>query len=59
MPGIWMKDFGFECSEPLVVTEKGCELFLNLRKELFSNRETVVIRKEKQDRRDGNGPRSL
>ncbi len=36
MPGIWMKDFGFECSEPLVVTEKGCELFLNFERKLFS-----------------------
>jgi Xaa-Pro dipeptidase len=34
--GIWMKDFGFECSEPLVVTEKGCELFLNFERKLFS-----------------------
>ncbi len=25
MPGVWLDEFGFECSEPIVVTEKGCE----------------------------------
>ena len=35
MPGIWLKDFGFECSEPLVVTGSGCELFLNFERKLF------------------------
>ena len=35
MPGIWLKDFGFECSEPLVVTENGCDLFLNFERKLF------------------------
>lgn len=36
MPGIWMKDFGFECSEPVAVTDSGCEPFLNFERKLFS-----------------------
>jgi Xaa-Pro dipeptidase len=29
MPGIWEDDLGFESSEPLLVTETGCEPFMN------------------------------
>ena len=29
MPGIWEDDMGFESSEPFLVTEKGCEPFMN------------------------------
>lgn len=29
MPGIWEDDLGFESSEPFLVTENGCETFMN------------------------------
>lgn len=35
MPGIWLDTYGFECSEPLLVTEKGCELFMDFERKLF------------------------
>ena len=28
MPGIWLDDYGFECSEPVLITESGCEKFI-------------------------------
>jgi Xaa-Pro dipeptidase len=35
MPGIWEKDFGFECSEPIRVTESGCEPLTDFPRKLF------------------------
>ena len=35
MPGIWMDEFGFECSEPIQVTDNGCETFVNFPRKLF------------------------
>jgi Xaa-Pro dipeptidase len=35
MPGIWIEKFGFECSEPIRVTDTGCETFVNFARELF------------------------
>jgi Xaa-Pro dipeptidase len=35
MPGIWVEQFGFECSEPICVTETGCETFVNFERTLF------------------------
>ena len=35
MPGVWLDKFGFECSEPIVVTETGCECFVNYPRELI------------------------
>jgi Xaa-Pro dipeptidase len=35
MPGIWEKDFGFECSEPIRVTENGCEPLTHFPRKLF------------------------
>jgi ectoine hydrolase len=35
MPGIWIDKFGFECSEPIRVTETGCETFVNFPRKLF------------------------
>ncbi len=35
MPGIWLKDYGFENSEPLLITEKGCEKFIDFPQKLF------------------------
>ena len=35
MPGIWLDKFGFECSEPFLVTEKGCEKFIDFPQKLF------------------------
>jgi Xaa-Pro dipeptidase len=29
MPGVWLDEFGFECSEPIVVTDKGCECLVS------------------------------
>jgi len=28
MPGIWLDAYGFECSEPVLITETGCEKFV-------------------------------
>jgi Xaa-Pro dipeptidase len=33
--GMWMDDYGFECSESLRVTEKGCETFADFPRKLF------------------------
>ena len=35
MPGIWMDEFGFECSEPIRVTDNGCESFVKFPRKLF------------------------
>ena len=35
MPGIWLDNYGFECSEAIVVTENGCECFIDLERSLF------------------------
>ncbi|MDR0355906.1 MAG: M24 family metallopeptidase [Deltaproteobacteria bacterium] len=35
MPGVWLDEFGFECSEPIVVTETGCECLVNYPRELI------------------------
>lgn len=35
MPGIWLDEFGFENSEPFVVTEDGCETFADFPRKLF------------------------
>ncbi|MDR1657589.1 MAG: M24 family metallopeptidase [Deltaproteobacteria bacterium] len=35
MPGVWLDEFGFECSEPIVVTEKGCECLVSFPRELI------------------------
>jgi ectoine hydrolase len=34
MPGIWLDAYGFECSEPVLITEKGCEKFVEFPQEL-------------------------
>lgn len=36
MPGIWMDTFGFECSEPILVTETGCECLATMERRIFS-----------------------
>lgn len=36
MPGIWLDNYGFECSEPFLVTENGCECFMDIERKLFS-----------------------
>jgi Xaa-Pro dipeptidase len=35
MPGIWLETYGFECSEPVLITESGCEKFIEFPQELF------------------------
>ncbi|MFW6223786.1 MAG: M24 family metallopeptidase [Spirochaetota bacterium] len=35
MPGIWLDTYGFECSEPFLVTEDGCEKFIEYPQKLF------------------------
>jgi ectoine hydrolase len=35
MPGIWLETYGFECSEPLLITENGCENFIEFPQKLF------------------------
>jgi ectoine hydrolase len=35
MPGIWLDQFGFECSEPIRVTPTGCEPFVKFDRRLF------------------------
>ena len=35
MPGIWLKNFGFECSEPILVTDNACKPFLDFERKLF------------------------
>jgi Xaa-Pro dipeptidase len=36
MPGIWLETYGFECSEPILVTETGCEKFIEFPQKLFA-----------------------
>jgi ectoine hydrolase len=35
MPGIWLETYGFECSEPLLITENGCENFIEFPQKLI------------------------
>lgn len=35
MPGIWLDSYGFECSEPLLITSTGCEKFIEFPQQLF------------------------
>jgi len=35
MPGIWLENYGFECSEPILVTENGCKKFIDFPQKLF------------------------
>ncbi len=35
MPGIWLDTYGFECSEPVLITESGCEPFVSFERKLF------------------------
>jgi Xaa-Pro dipeptidase len=35
MPGIWLETYGFECSEPVLITESGCEKFIEFPQKLF------------------------
>jgi ectoine hydrolase len=35
MPGIWLDNYGFECSEPVLVTDSGCEKFIDFPQQLF------------------------
>ena len=35
MPGIWLKTYGFECSEPVLLTNDGCEKFIEFPQKLF------------------------
>lgn len=35
MPGIWLDTYGFECSEPFLVTEQGCEKLIEYPQKLF------------------------
>lgn len=36
MPGVWLDEFGFECSEPVVVTERGCDCLVDFPRRLFT-----------------------
>jgi ectoine hydrolase len=38
MPGIWMDTYGFECSEPVLITDNGCEAFIDFPQKLFVKR---------------------
>ena len=38
MPGIWLDTYGFECSEPVLITETGCETFIAFPQQLFVKR---------------------
>jgi Xaa-Pro dipeptidase len=35
MPGIWLETYGFECSEPLLITDNGCDKFVEFPQKLF------------------------
>jgi len=35
MPGIWTDTLGFECSEAIYITDKGCETFSKVSRQLF------------------------
>ncbi len=36
MPGIWLDTYGFECSEPFIVTRSGCEKIIEYPQKLFT-----------------------
>jgi Xaa-Pro dipeptidase len=36
MPGIWLDTYGFECSEPVLITASGCEMFIDFQQKLFT-----------------------
>jgi len=36
MPGIWLEKFGFECSEPILITENGCETLVDFPRRIFT-----------------------
>lgn len=38
MPGIWLDTYGFECSEPFLVTAEGCEKIVEFPQRLFTKR---------------------
>jgi ectoine hydrolase len=38
MPGIWLDSYGFECSEPVLITAGGCEKFTEFAQLLFVKR---------------------
>ena len=38
MPGIWLDTYGFECSEPVRVTETGCETFVEFDRKLYTKK---------------------
>ncbi len=38
MPGIWLDEFGFECSEPFLVTETGCKTFMEFPRKIFTKK---------------------
>ncbi len=38
MPGIWLDRYGFECSEPVLITGSGCEKFIEFPQQLFVKR---------------------
>jgi Xaa-Pro dipeptidase len=38
MPGIWLDNYGFECSEPVLITDNGCEKFIEFPQQLFVKR---------------------
>ena len=35
MPGIWLDTYGFECSEPVLISEAGCEKLIRFPQQLF------------------------
>ena len=38
MPGIWLDTYGFECSEPVLITDEGCEMLIDFSQQLFVKR---------------------
>lgn len=52
MPGIWMDDYGVEITESIRVTEKGCEVFAKVPRDVFikkpSNISTMTLQNEDQ-----------
>jgi Xaa-Pro dipeptidase len=38
MPGIWMETYGFECSEPVLITAEGSEKIIDFPQQLFVKR---------------------
>jgi Xaa-Pro dipeptidase len=35
MPGMWLETYGFECSEPIRITDSGCKKFIEFPQKLF------------------------